>query len=224
MISLRTKDEVTFAASERLFARAYTPQQMLDVPESEIASLIFPAGFYRTKASNIREVSRIIMELHDGSVPRSAEDLTALPGVGLKTANLVLGLGFGIPAICVDTHVHRIANRLGWIHTKNALGSEDALRQLLPESLWIETNELLVSFGQSICTPQSPWCSRCPLAGSVADDESVANEESLAANTESGPADSRSVVRAKKTRGVQPRGTGSSQQFSCARVGVTNSR
>lgn len=164
MISLRTKDEVTFAASERLFEVADAPDRMLRVPEERIAELIYPAGFYRTKAAGIREVSRIIMEEHGGTVPSTVEALVALPGVGRKTANLVLGLGFGVPAICVDTHVHRIANRCGWTATKTPDGTEAALAESLPRGYWIEINELLVGYGQQICTPTSPRCSQCVIA------------------------------------------------------------
>lgn len=164
MISLRTKDDVTLAASRRLFERAPDPRKVADLSESEVAALIYPAGFYRTKASHIRLVAGMIIDLHGGEVPASREELTAMPGVGPKTANLVLGLGFGIPAICVDTHVHRICNRLGWVHTATPEETEAALAELLPREAWIELNGLFVAFGQRVCTPQSPWCSRCPLS------------------------------------------------------------
>lgn len=163
IISLRTKDEVTHAASERLFALASDPESMAAVEESEIASAIYPAGFYRNKAKQIRESSRIIASEHGGRTPSTQKELTALPGVGRKTANLVLGLGFGIPAICVDIHVHRIPNRLGWIETRSPDESEQALMEILPERLWIPVNNLLVRFGQQRCTPVSPFCSSCPL-------------------------------------------------------------
>ncbi len=164
MISLRTKDEVTLAASRRLFELAPDPKGVAGLPEEKIASLIYPAGFYRTKAKHIRQVAGTLIELHAGEVPASREALTALPGVGPKTANLLLGLGFGIPAICVDTHVHRISNRLGWVRTATPEKTETALTGLLPREFWIELNGLFVAFGQRVCTPQSPWCSRCPLA------------------------------------------------------------
>lgn len=163
IISLRTKDEVTHAASMRLFALASDPVSMAALPESRIAEAIYPAGFYRNKAKQIRDSSRIIVSEHGGQTPGTLEELTALPGVGRKTANLVLGLGFGIPAICVDIHVHRISNRLGWIDTKSPEQSELALMSLLPERLWIPINDLLVRFGQQRCTPVSPFCSSCPL-------------------------------------------------------------
>jgi endonuclease III len=168
MISLRTKDDVTFAASERLFAQADTPADVAGMPAERIAELIYPAGFYRTKAGNIREASRILAEQHGGSVPDDMDSLTALPGVGRKTANLVLGLGFGIPAICVDTHVHRIANRCGWVATKTPEQTELELQEILPRAYWIEINELLVGYGQRTCTPTSPRCSGCAIAGQCA--------------------------------------------------------
>ena len=164
IISLRTKDEVTMAATERLFAEASTPKAMASLPPERIGRLIYPAGFYRNKGRSIAEVCRLLLADHDGRVPADLSALLALPGVGRKTANLVLGLGFGIPAICVDTHVHRIANRLGWIATKNPEETEFALMDSVPKELWIPLNETLVRFGQGTCTPTSPWCSRCPVA------------------------------------------------------------
>ncbi len=152
------------AATERLFAEASTPTAMASLPPEQIAELIYPAGFYRTKGRSIREVCRLLLTEHGGAVPADLTDLLALPGVGRKTANLVLGLGFGIPAICVDTHVHRIANRLGWIATGNPQETEFALMDVVPKELWIPLNEVLVRFGQRTCTPTSPWCSRCPVA------------------------------------------------------------
>lgn len=163
MISLRTKDKVTSAASERLFAVAATPQKLARLAESRIASLIYPAGFYRTKARQIRAVARSVAARPDG-VPATETELVALPGVGRKTANLVLGLGFGIAAICVDTHVHRISNRLGWVATTTPERTERALAAILPRRYWIEINGLLVAYGQKVCTPASPRCSECVLA------------------------------------------------------------
>ena len=165
MISLRTKDEVTLAASHRLFSLADSPKGMLALKESAISEAIYPAGFYKTKAKHIRDASKILVERYKGQVPAEIGDLLVLPGVGRKTANLVLNLGYGIPAICVDTHVHRISNRFGWIETKNPEETEQALMEILPKKYWIDINELLVSFGQEVCTPQSPFCSRCLLSG-----------------------------------------------------------
>ena len=164
VISLRTKDAVTAEASARLFAVARTPDGVAALPERRIAKLIFPAGFYNTKARQIREIARRIAAEHRGAVPPDLDTLLAFPGVGRKTANLVLGLGFGIPAICVDTHVHRISNRLGLVRTTTPEQTEHALEKVLPQRYWIDINDLLVTFGQQICHPTSPRCSACPLA------------------------------------------------------------
>lgn len=163
MISLRTKDEVTLPASLRLFERADTPEKMAVLPEEVIADKIYPAGFYKTKAKNIRKASQILLSQHGGQVPSDRQALLALPGVGTKTASLTLSLGFGIDAICVDTHVHRVVNRLGWVNTQSPEKSEAALEEVLPRRFWIPINERLIHFGQQICRPQSPFCSRCPL-------------------------------------------------------------
>ncbi|HTP59007.1 MAG TPA: endonuclease III [Spirochaetia bacterium] len=164
MISLRTKDAVTSAASERLFSAAATPRALASLSEKKIETLIYPAGFYRTKARSLRKTAQALLSKHHGKVPRTMEELLALPGVGRKTANLVLNLGYGIPGICVDTHVHRISNRMGWVKTKDPAGTEKALMEVLPRRYWISINELLVRFGQTICAPVSPRCSICPNA------------------------------------------------------------
>lgn len=164
LISLRTRDEVTFAASDRLFAVADSPAAVRTLGEERIAELIYPAGFFRTKAGNIIRICDILISRHSGAVPETLEELIALPGVGRKTANLVLGLGFGIPAICVDIHVHRIPNRLGWVRTRTPEETERVLMKVLPQELWIPINEWLVGFGQRVCTPQSPHCSECPFS------------------------------------------------------------
>lgn len=163
MISLRTRDEVTTAASERLFAAADTPGTLALLPAEKIAETIYPAGFYRTKAKQIQHVCSILQREYGGEVPQSLEQLVQLPGVGRKTANLVLGLGFGIPAVCVDTHVHRISNRLGWVSTAKPEATEHALEQIVPRRHWIELNGLFVAFGQRVCTPGAPRCSSCVL-------------------------------------------------------------
>lgn len=162
VISLRTKDDVTIKASRRLFDVASTPEDMIKLSVEEIEKLIYPAGFYKRKAIQIKEISKILVEKYDGKVPSNAEELMALPGVGLKTTNLTLNLGFGIVAICVDCHVHQITNRLGWIKTKTPEESEKALMQIMPKRFWIPLNELLVSYGQEVCTSVSPKCSMCP--------------------------------------------------------------
>ena len=162
VISLRTKDDVTLNASRRLLAEAPDPRAMLQLSEDRIADLIFPAGFYRRKAMQIRQISEILVSEYDGKVPSDAGLLMQLPGVGIKTANLTLNLGFGIDAICVDCHVHQISNRLGWIETKTPEESEKALQPVMPSRFWISLNELLVSYGQEVCTSVSPKCSMCP--------------------------------------------------------------
>ncbi len=164
MISLRTKDEVTSRAADALLSVAPDPPALAALPPSRIARLIYPAGFYRTKAANLRAAARMLIAEHGGSVPADRDKLLALPGVGRKTANLVLNLGFGIPAICVDTHVHRISNRMGWVTTRTPEQTEMALMTVLPKRWWIPINELLVRYGQTVCTPLSPWCSRCPVS------------------------------------------------------------
>ncbi len=163
MISLRTKDEVTARSAARLLAAAATPRALVDLPEARIARLIYPAGFFRVKARSLRATARIIVERHAGTVPSRMEELLALPGVGRKTANLVRNLGFGLPGICVDTHVHRVSNRMGWVSTRTPEQTEKALRERLPRRFWIPINELLVRFGQAVCTPLSPWCGECPV-------------------------------------------------------------
>jgi endonuclease III len=164
MISLRTKDEVTMRASAALLSRAGTPAALAALPEPRIERLIFPAGFYKTKARHLRETARILMERHGGAVPSDMDGLLALPGVGRKTANLVRNLGFGLPGICVDTHVHRISNRMGWVATRAPEETERALMAVLPRRHWIGINELLVRYGQAVCTPLSPRCGACPAA------------------------------------------------------------
>jgi len=165
VLSLRTRDEVTYPATERLFARARTPDEMLALRATTISKLIHPVGFYRRKAEQIRGISRLLLERHGGRVPDTIEALLELPGVGRKTANLVVTLGFGKPGICVDTHVHRISNRWGYVRTRTPEETEMALRAKLPRRHWIGINGLLVSFGQNLCKPLSPHCSRCPVAG-----------------------------------------------------------
>ncbi len=164
MISLRTKDEVTGRASKALLSLAPSASALAALPVDRIARVIYPAGFYRTKAKNLRAVARLLLERHGGKVPSEMDELLALPGVGRKTANLVRNLGFGLPGICVDTHVHRISNRMGWVTTRTPEHTETALMDVLPPRYWIGVNELLVRYGQAVCTPLSPWCSSCPAA------------------------------------------------------------
>jgi endonuclease III len=164
ILSLRTKDAVTEAASHRLLARASTPAILASLPIKEIEQLIFPVGFYHTKAGNLVNTCRRLLQEHEGRVPRSMDALLELPGVGRKTANLVLTVGFGDYGICVDTHVHRISNLWGYVKTKTPEETEFALRRKLPKRHWITYNDILVTFGQNLCVPVSPWCSKCPVA------------------------------------------------------------
>ena len=157
ILSLRTKDEVTRQAATRLLEKARSPQELLLLPEEDIARLIFPVGFYKTKARTLRQICRDLIDEYEGKVPDDLEELLKLKGVGRKTANLVLTLGFHKPGICVDTHVHRVSNRLGYVKTKTPEQTEMALREKLPREYWIEYNDLLVTWGQNICRPISPF-------------------------------------------------------------------
>ncbi|RKX71363.1 endonuclease III [candidate division TA06 bacterium] len=163
ILSLRTKDNVTAVASKKLFQKAYTPLQMLKLNKKEIEKLIFPVGFYHRKAENILEISKTLVENYNAKVPSNIDELLKFKGVGRKTANLVVTLGFGKPGICVDTHVHRISNRFGYVKTKTPDKTEIVLRKKLPIDWWIRYNDLLVAFGQTICKPISPLCSKCPV-------------------------------------------------------------
>ncbi len=164
ILSLRTKDKVTETASRRLLARAPDPETLVSLAPGEIEELIYPVGFYHTKALNILATCGVILREHRGRVPRSMEELLRLPGVGRKTANLVLTVGFGDYGICVDTHVHRISNIWGYVRTKTPEETEFALRKKLPRRHWKTYNDILVTFGQNLCVPVSPWCSKCPVA------------------------------------------------------------
>ena len=163
LLSLRTKDDVTRKASARLFRRADTSATMRRLRERTIERLIYPVGFYRTKARVIRGVCRTLIERYGGRVPDDLDELLTLKGVGRKTANLVVSAAYGKPGICVDTHVHRISNRLGYVKTRSPEETEQALRRTLPRRYWIVFNDLLVSFGQNLCKPISPLCSRCAV-------------------------------------------------------------
>ena len=163
ILSLRTQDATTAKASHRLFAVADSAETMLKLTAKKIAKLIYPVGFYKTKAKNIVDICRTIIDEYDGKVPDEIDELLKLRGVGRKTANLVVTLGYQKPGICVDTHVHRISNRWGYVETKTPEKTEFALRDKLPNQYWIEYNDLLVSFGQHLCRPISPVCSQCPV-------------------------------------------------------------
>lgn len=163
LLSLRTKDEVTARASERLFALAKTPEEMLTHKREEIEAAIYPVGFYRRKAAQILELCRVLIERYDSKVPDRIDELLNLKGVGRKTANIVITMGYNKPGVAVDTHVHRISNRLGLVATKNPYQTEFALRKTLPKRYWIIFNDLLVMHGKTICTPISPKCNICPI-------------------------------------------------------------
>ena len=163
LLSLRTKDPVTSQASARLFHLAESPEKMVSLDVATIEKAIYPVGFYKTKARRIKEISRVLMEKYHGRVPDTLEELLKLNGVGRKTANLVVTVGYGKPGICVDTHVHRIVNRLGYVKTRTPQETEFALRKVLPKRHWISINDLLVTHGQNICVPVSPRCSICPV-------------------------------------------------------------
>ena len=164
ILSLRTNDKTTIGASKRMLELAKTPNEMIKVDIEKLAKAIYPVGFYKNKASQIIELSKRLVEEYNSKVPSSIEELIKFNGVGRKTANLVLTKGFNIPAICVDTHVHRISNRLGYIKTKTPDDSEMALRKILPKEYWIDYNTLLVTHGQNICKPQNPKCELCSIS------------------------------------------------------------
>jgi endonuclease III len=163
LLSLRTKDKTTSEASARLFALAHTPAALRKLPLQTIERAIYPVGFYRTKAKSIHAICRRLLEVYGGTVPDSIDELVTLSGVGRKTANLVVTVGYQKPGICVDIHVHRITNRWGYVKTKTPEETEEALRETLPKRYWITFNDLLVPYGQHVCQPVSPFCSRCKL-------------------------------------------------------------
>ncbi len=164
LLSLRTKDTISLPISLKLFQLAKTPQELLVIPRIKLEKMIHSVGFYHQKARTLHAVCAALLERFDGKVPYTQAALLSLPGVGRKTANLVLAEAFGVPAICVDTHVHSISNRLGLVKTKTPEQTEMALQKILPKKNWIEYNPLLVKWGQHICVPVSPFCSRCALA------------------------------------------------------------
>ena len=163
LLSLRTKDKVTTEASNRLFKLASNPRQMLNMSTKDIEKAIYPVGFYITKSKRIKEICKTLLNDCGGAVPDEIDELLKLKGVGRKTANLVVTLGYGKLGICVDTHVHRISNRLGLIKTKTPEQTEFTLRKKLPQKHWLIYNDLLVTYGQNLCVPISPWCSKCKI-------------------------------------------------------------
>ncbi|MDR2905895.1 MAG: endonuclease III [Helicobacteraceae bacterium] len=166
ILSLRTKDETTAKAAQRLFEQACDPNQMLRLSHKELERLIYPVGFYRDKARRILEISERIVKDFGGVVPADLDTLLTFSGVGRKTANLVMSLGFDQPSVCVDTHVFRITNRLGFVKAKDPERTEFVLRRKVPMARWSEINDLLVALGQTICKPISPTCSKCPVSES----------------------------------------------------------
>lgn len=163
ILSLRTNDKTTYPATLRMLELAKTPQEMMNISEDDLANAIYPVGFYKNKAKQIIELSKTIVEKLNGKVPDTIENLIKFNGVGRKTANLVLAKGFGIPAICVDVHVHRIFNRIGYVTTKTPDETEFALREKLPQKYWLDINTLMVTHGQNVCKPTKPKCDECPI-------------------------------------------------------------
>jgi endonuclease-3 len=164
LLSLRTRDVTSVKVSRVLFSRAKTPQEILAIPIAELEKMFHSIGFFRAKARIVRSVCQDLIDRFDGKVPRTESELLSIKGVGQKTANAILGHAFNIPALCVDTHVHQLANRLGWVKTKTADQTEKELKKIVPRENWIELNYLLVTWGQNICTPVRPMCSHCAIA------------------------------------------------------------
>ncbi len=164
ILSLRTNDKTTIGASKRMLELAKTPDEMIKVDVDSLQNAIYPVGFYKNKALQIIELSKIIVEKYHSKVPKTIDELTQFKGVGRKTANLVLTKGFGLKGICVDVHVHRISNRLGYVKTKTPDETEMELRKILPKKYWIDFNTYLVTLGQNICKPQKPNCANCPIS------------------------------------------------------------
>ncbi|MGD9276915.1 MAG: endonuclease III [Candidatus Pacearchaeota archaeon] len=163
LLSLRAKDETTNKISKELFKLADTPRKIIKLPTKKLEKIIFSTGHYRKKAQTLKHVSGELIRRFNGQVPKTKEELLSIKGIGIKTANLVLAFAFGQEYIVVDTHVHRISNRLGWVNTKNADKTEEILKNIMPKKFLIEANGILILFGRSICLPISPWCSKCPV-------------------------------------------------------------
>lgn len=163
VLSARNKDEMTIKATQKLFAKYKTPKQIANAPLKKLEPLIKQSGFYKTKARRIKEISRILLEKYKGKVPDDFDKLVELPGVGRKTAGCVMVYAFNKPAIPVDTHVHRISNRSGWVKTKTREQTEQDLMRIIPKKYWLDVNEVLVIHGQTVCAPISPFCSKCKI-------------------------------------------------------------
>lgn len=164
ILSLRTKDELTEVVSNRLFERIRSPEDLMNMDEEELQKIIYPVGFYRTKAKTLKEIAKILIENYGGKVPDRLEELLKIKGIGRKTANLVITEAFNKDGICVDTHVHRISNRMGLVSTKDPHKTEEELKKILPKKYWKIINKMFVSFGKKVCTPISPKCSECPFS------------------------------------------------------------
>jgi len=164
ILSVRTKDKNTTAATDKLFAKFFTPKMIAEAKIEDLEELVYVSGTYKTKAQRIKQVSQLLLENYNGKVPKSFKELINLPGVGHKVANCVLAYAFKMPAIPVDTHVHRISNRTGWADTKRPEQTENELKKIIPKELWIDLNRSLVKFGQQICIPNFPKCDICPIS------------------------------------------------------------
>lgn len=164
LLSLRARDIATYPVCRKLFQRVRNPQELLAVPLQELEGLFYSLGFYRKKARQMHEISKELIDRFDGKVPSTEQELLSIKGVGRKTAALVLSEGFGIPALCVDTHVHRLSNRIGFVSTKTPRQTEEALKQYVPKEWWSKINRLFVVWGQNICTPVAPFCkTKCAI-------------------------------------------------------------
>lgn len=163
ILSLRTRDETTARVSEKLYAVADTPKKIGQMNLKKLGAIIRPVNYYKTKAKRIKEMSKLIYEKYNGKVPNDMDELLKFKGVGRKTANIVMVYGFNKSGLPIDTHCHRIPNRLGWVETKTPEKTEEALRRIIPKRYWIDFNDLFVQFGQNICTPRNPRCEKCPI-------------------------------------------------------------
>jgi len=165
LLSLRARDENTEVVSAKLFAVADTPERIVKLSIPRLEKLIFSSGHYRKKARSLKHVSRVLIDEFGSEVPSTKDELLSIKGIGPKTANIVLAFAFGKAVLPIDTHCHRIPNRLGWVKTKIPEQTEKALEKILPKKYWNEFNGMFVQFGKEICQPISPWCSRCPVSG-----------------------------------------------------------
>ncbi|MBM4403547.1 MAG: endonuclease III [Candidatus Cloacimonetes bacterium] len=163
ILSARTKDETTTTVVNRLFGVVNTPDDLERISAEDLNAILFPVGFHNAKTQHLKQLPAVLRDRFGGAIPSGIEDLIQLPGVGRKTANLVRAMAFGLPAICVDIHVHRISNRWGYVHTKTPFDTEMTLREILPEKYWLVFNSYVVAFGQNLCTPRKPNCTSCPI-------------------------------------------------------------